>query len=85
VLLIVVLIVSDAALWVAALTAPLNPKARFRAFAGASALLAVLCAQAIGWSWTSALAAVTVWFAAIVAGNAPDVSATQVRGATNDR
>jgi hypothetical protein len=71
VLLIVILIALDVALWIAAVAAPLTATGRFRALVAAAALLITLSAQAIGWPWTAALAALGIWLAAIILGNAP--------------
>jgi hypothetical protein len=71
VLLFVLLVVADVALWIAAATAPLSSVGRFRAAACAVMLLVVLCGVLLGWPRTAVLSGIALWLAAIVAGMLP--------------
>jgi hypothetical protein len=70
-LLFVMLVAADAALWIAAVIAPLSVAGRFRATAAAALLLMVLVGYLFGWGPATVLAALTLWLAAIVVGNLP--------------
>ena len=47
------------------ITAPLSATGRYRAFAAATLLLAILCGSVIGWPRTVAAGALALWLAAI--------------------
>jgi hypothetical protein len=70
-LLFVMLVAADAALWIAAVIAPLTTAGRFRATAGAALLLMLLVGCLFGWGPATVLAALALWLAAIVVGNLP--------------
>ncbi len=71
VVLLVVLMIGDVALWILGTLSPMGATGRFRTFAAAAVLLAILCGSVFGWSRTAPVGALALWLAAIVISSLP--------------